>query len=62
MKSLGLHINVKNSVPPLIYSDFDRIMQILVNLISNSIKFSERGLITLEISCFETTLTFCVKD
>ncbi|CAD8096461.1 unnamed protein product [Paramecium primaurelia] len=62
MKSLGLHINVKNSVPPLIYSDFDRIMQILVNLISNSIKFSERGLIILEISCHETTLTFCVKD
>ncbi|CAD8120813.1 unnamed protein product [Paramecium sonneborni] len=62
MKNLGLHINVKNSVPPLIYSDFDRIMQILVNILSNSIKFSERGLITLEISCYENTLTFCVKD
>ncbi|CAK62945.1 unnamed protein product (macronuclear) [Paramecium tetraurelia] len=62
MKYLGLHIIVKNTVPPLIYSDFDRIMQILVNLISNSIKFSERGLITLEISCYDSTLTFCVKD
>ncbi|CAD8106639.1 unnamed protein product [Paramecium sonneborni] len=62
MKNLGLHINVKNSVPPLIYSDFDRIMQILVNIIQNSIKFSERGLITLEISFYENTLSFCVKD
>ncbi|CAD8106064.1 unnamed protein product [Paramecium primaurelia] len=62
MKYIGLHIIVKNSVPPIIFSDVDRIMQILVNLISNSIKFSERGLITIEISCYETTLTFCVKD
>ncbi|CAK68029.1 unnamed protein product (macronuclear) [Paramecium tetraurelia] len=62
IKNLGLRINVKNSVPPLINSDFDRIMQIIVNIISNSIKYSERGLIILEISCYEKALTFCVKD
>ncbi|CAD8081355.1 unnamed protein product [Paramecium primaurelia] len=62
IKNLGLHINVKNSVPAIIDSDFDRIMQILVNLISNSIKYSVRGLITLEISCYEKTMTFCIKD
>ncbi|CAD8093571.1 unnamed protein product [Paramecium primaurelia] len=62
IKNLGLHINVKNSVPALINSDFDRIMQILVNIIQNSIKYSERGLIIVEISCYQKALTFCVKD
>ncbi|CAD8191964.1 unnamed protein product [Paramecium octaurelia] len=62
IKNLGLHIVVKNSVPPHIESDFDRIMQILVNLIQNSIKYSVRGLITLEISSTERTMTFCIKD
>ncbi|CAD8117047.1 unnamed protein product [Paramecium sonneborni] len=62
IKNLGLHINVKNSVPTLIHSDFDRIMQILVNVIQNSIKYSEKGLITLEISSNDKMLTFCIKD
>ncbi|CAD8084300.1 unnamed protein product [Paramecium sonneborni] len=62
IKNLGLHINVKNSVPTLINSDFDRIMQMLVNVIQNSIKYSEKGLITLEISCYDKILTFCIKD
>ncbi len=42
----GKSINVMNSIPadiPLIMADEDRMQQILINLISNSIKFTDSG-------------------
>ena len=47
-------------------SDLKRIKQVLINLISNSIKFTEKGGITLKVSKFEDNnkifLEFKVKD
>lgn len=48
-----------------IFSDFDRLMRVLVNLISNSIKFTEAGCITIVIAdCEEDQrlLKIAVKD
>jgi len=48
-KQLAFHINVDASVPPLLYTDGQRLQQILKNLLSNAFKFTEKGSITLDI-------------
>ncbi len=45
-KGLSLTINIDEGLP-LIYGDEDRIKQILINLISNAIKFTHQGAVTI---------------
>lgn len=47
-KNLKLRI-INQSSTNLIYNDSDRLKRILVNLISNSIKFTDKGEITVSI-------------
>ena len=48
-KGLALNIAVAESVPEEVVSNRQRLDQVLRNLISNSIKFTDRGSITVEI-------------
>lgn len=48
-KNLELNIQFKGSVPAQIVSDSIRLRQILVNLVSNAIKFTDAGAVT--VSC-----------
>ncbi len=50
-KNLRLGVGLAADVPPLIRADWPHIRQILTNLISNAIKFTERGGIRIEVSC-----------
>lgn len=68
-KSVGLEIEFLGTVPTMISSDPVRIKQILVNLIGNSIKFTERGTIRLQVRCTSINerlgkrkLEFIVRD
>ncbi|MEK1941927.1 MAG: response regulator [Pseudomonas sp.] len=49
-KSLGFSIDLQPSVPATLYTDQQRVEQILKNLLSNAIKFTEQGQVTLSIS------------
>lgn len=56
-----------STVPNFLVGDRKRIFQILLNLIGNGIKFTEKGVVTLEILVIkdfdhETTLRFNVSD
>ena len=46
-QGLGLAVEIDPRLPPMLRGDPGRIEQILVNFLSNAVKFSERGTITL---------------
>jgi len=48
-KNLDIAINVDSDVPLLIEGDPVRLRQILINLINNAIKFTHKGLITVNV-------------
>lgn len=66
-KNIKLILNIDSNVPQFIYADAVRLKQIIVNLIGNSLKFTQKGEIRLDISQVlssknRTTLYFSVKD
>ena len=48
-KQLALHIDADPSVPERVMADATRLKQILFNLVSNAIKFSDRGAVMLDV-------------
>jgi len=62
-KNLFLYEEVDSDVPINIYTDFTRIIQVLDNLISNAIKYTEVGKIILKISVDKCSdIKFSVVD
>lgn len=66
-KGLELLCKVHPHVPQQVLIDTDRVRQILLNLISNAIKFTEAGEVELSVSCqlqsdSEAMLHFSVRD
>ncbi len=62
-KSLKFSIVVNDNVPKELYGDSLRLMQILINLISNGVKFTQSGFVKLEISKLEGNIfSFVVSD
>ena len=67
MKKLAFVVNVDPKLPKLIISDRMKLHRILLNLIGNAIKFTQKGSITLEVKqdCAtekHVTITFIVAD
>ncbi|WP_454879716.1 PAS domain S-box protein [Sphingobacterium detergens] len=66
-KGLEFHLNIAPEVPSYIWTDGLRIKQVLMNLMSNAIKFTAKGKITFEISVLSreaetAVLRFSVQD
>lgn len=60
-KKLRLRVSLGRSLPKAKF-DRDKISQVMTNLISNSIKFTDKGLVTIKTSKEEDGLCFCVED
>jgi len=50
-KSLEFKIETNNTLPPAIEIDEVRFRQILINLISNAIKFTDKGFVKVAVNC-----------
>jgi two-component system, sensor histidine kinase len=54
-KGLQFELRLAENLPGVILGDATRLRQILVNLIGNAIKFTERGRVELAVDCVERT-------
>ncbi len=61
-KGLYLKFEFDKNLPEYIYSDPTRLRQILLNLLGNSIKFTQHGEIRLSVSLEDSNLIFDVFD
>ena len=66
-KGLELAVDIGRDVPPNLLGDAARLRQVLLNLVGNSIKFSEAGEIVLQVrvqnqDAGKVTLLFSVRD
>lgn len=64
-KNLELLCDVAHDVPDMLCGDAVRLKQVLLNLLGNALKFTERGEVTLKIRCLNTNpilLAFSVED
>ncbi len=59
---LSLRLAIDPDVPTSITGDETKIRQVLINLVSNALKFTKQGLIELRVSLDEEQLKFFVTD
>jgi signal transduction histidine kinase/DNA-binding response OmpR family regulator/CHASE3 domain sensor protein len=61
-RKLTLAVELEQTLPVSIETDAQRVQQILKNLLSNALKFTERGAVTLSVRARGDRLEFSVED
>ncbi|GEM_PF-872013 len=61
-KSIALEVHIADEVPEVIMSDARKIAQILINLVSNAIKFTSVGGVYLDVTADATNWKIKVRD
>ena len=61
-KNLAFDVDIDEKVPMLLLGDKDRLSQVLINLLSNAFKFTDKGAVGLYVAWSETGLLMRVRD
>ena len=65
-KGIELIVNVKEASPVTLMGDVGRVRQVLINLIGNAIKFTEKGYVIVDVDCRaegeKAEIDFAVRD
>ena len=61
-RALGYHCEMAAGVPHWVRTDRHRLMQVLVNLLGNAIKFTHQGAVRLQLRAHEGGVEFSVSD
>ena len=61
-KGLSLHTDLAADIPEYVYGDPTRLNQILLNLFGNSIKFTEKGSVSLSVATDADKFRFAIED
>ena len=61
-KGLQFHLRTQGRVPQWVRADAKRLRQILINLLSNAIRFTDSGSISLQVNCHSDVVRFDIID
>ncbi|MDL2354584.1 MAG: ATP-binding protein, partial [Pseudomonadota bacterium] len=61
-KALAFELECADGLPPFVLGDAHRLRQILINLLGNAVKYTERGGVRLQVSAADGHLRFAVAD
>ncbi len=61
-KNLEFTLDVASNAPKMLFTDYNRLHQILKNLLSNAFKFTAQGKVTLKVSLTEKTKVFPMES
>lgn len=66
-KGLSFDLDIDENIPCKLYGDFGKIKQVVLNLLTNAVKYTDEGGFTLSVAMMEQTmgrckLKFAVKD
>jgi CheY-like chemotaxis protein/HPt (histidine-containing phosphotransfer) domain-containing protein len=61
-KGLAFRSESEGMLPDCLYGDDIRLRQVLINLCSNAVKFTEKGYVTVKVTARSKTISFSIQD